>query len=84
LVSERDIVAALADGADPDRTTVELVMTGDLITVQPGDELIDAVHAMLDAGVRHLPLTDGGVVVGMVSARDALRAFTAEAESTTT
>jgi predicted transcriptional regulator len=84
LVSERDLARAIADGADPDRTRVEHVMNDELVTVAPGDELLDAVHRMLDAEVRHLPLMDNGVVAGIVSARDALRGLAVERESTAT
>ena len=75
LVSERDIVQALADDADPDRTTVSDVMSQDLVTVAPTDDLIDAVHRMLDAEVRHLPVMEDGIAAGMISARDAMRVF---------
>jgi predicted transcriptional regulator len=75
LVSERDIVRALADGATPDRTTAEDVMSDELLTVAPSDDLIDAVHRMLDNEVRHLPVVEDGVAFGMLSARDALRAL---------
>jgi predicted transcriptional regulator len=78
LVSERDIVRALADGANPDRMRAEEVMTEDLITVGPNDDVIDAVHRMLDAEIRHLPVVEDGVAGGMISARDALQMLVAE------
>ena len=81
LVSERDIVRALADGASPDRTHVEDVMADELVTVGPNDELLDAVHRMLDGEVRHLPVVEDGVAFGMLSARDALRALAEETET---
>jgi CBS domain-containing protein len=55
LVSERDIVRALADGADPAVTRAEEVMIGELVTVGPNDSTLDAVHRMLDAYRGHLP-----------------------------
>jgi signal-transduction protein with cAMP-binding, CBS, and nucleotidyltransferase domain len=73
LVSERDLVRAIADGVSVTRTPVSDVMTTDLITAAPNDELLDVVHRMLDAEVRHLPIVEDGVAYGMVSARDALR-----------
>jgi predicted transcriptional regulator len=78
LVSERDIVRALADGANADRTHAEEVMTVDLVTVGPNDDLLDAVHRMLDAEIRHLPVVEDGVAGGMISARDALQMLVAE------
>jgi len=75
LVSERDIVRAIADGADAARMRVDEIMNEDLITIAPNDDLLDVAHAMLDAEVRHLPILEDGVVAGMVSARDALGAL---------
>jgi predicted transcriptional regulator len=81
LISERDIVRALADGASSDRTTAEDVMAEELITVAPGDQLLDAIHFMLDSEVRHLPVVEDGVTAGMISVRDALRALAEEHEA---
>jgi len=75
LVSERDIVRAIADGASPRSTTAYEIMSEDLVTVAPNDDVLDAAHRMLDAEVRHLPIIENGVAAGMVSARDALRAL---------
>jgi predicted transcriptional regulator len=75
LVSERDVVAAIAEGSDPSRTRVDEIMNEDVITIAPNDDLLDAAHEMLDAEVRHLPIVEDGVVGGMISARDALRAL---------
>jgi predicted transcriptional regulator len=75
LVSERDVVAAIAEGSDPNRTRVDEIMNEDVITIAPNDDLLDAAHEMLDAEVRHLPIVEDGVVGGMISARDALRAL---------
>lgn len=75
VVSERDIVQALADGRDPDRTRAEDVMTMDLACAAPHDSVLAVAGLMLDNEVRHVPLTEDGVVVGVVSERDALRAL---------
>jgi predicted transcriptional regulator len=84
LVSERDVARALADGADPDRTKVEDIMNEELVTVAPTDDVYDAVHRMLDAEVRHLPVVDDKVTVGMVSVRDALRALVQQHDAANT
>ena len=75
LVSERDVVRAIAEGADPGRMRVDEIMNEEVITIAPNDDLLDAAHEMLDAEVRHLPIVEDGVVGGMLSARDALRAL---------
>jgi len=83
IVSERDIVRAIAEGAKPDVTSVTEIMSEELITVMAADELLDAAHRMLDNEVRHLPVAEDGVTYGMVSARDALRALVEEREART-
>lgn len=75
LISERDIVLAIADGAGVDKTRVSDVMSEELVTVSPGDDLLAATMTMLEAEVRHLPVVEDGVHFGMISARDALAAF---------
>jgi CBS domain-containing protein len=75
IVSERDLVRALAEGFDPDGERAADVMTYDVISVE-SIESIDAVaRIMLDGGIRHLPVVDAGGPVGIVSIRDLLAAF---------
>lgn len=81
LVSERDIVAALAEGADPDGTFARDVMTEDLVLAAPTDHVIDVAARMLDNEVRHVPIVEDDVVVGVVSARDLLRALSEDVSS---
>lgn len=82
LISERDIVAALAQGADPDTMTAAQAMTTHLISARPEDPLFDVTLQMIDDGIRHLPILDeNGAVVGMVSVRDLLRPLLLDALS---
>jgi CBS domain-containing protein len=60
----------IAEGRDPDKTCVKEVMTPDPDTVGPGTTAIDALRLMQDGGYRHLPVVDGGRVLGLVSRRD--------------
>jgi CBS domain-containing protein len=74
IVTERDIVNLVAEGGDPNTTTVERGMTRlDLITVDSKTELADAAEQMVSNNIRHLPIVDGGNVVGIVSIRDMTR-----------
>jgi CBS domain-containing protein len=75
LVSERDLVRAVADGASAARTPVSDVMSVDLVTAAPNDELLDVVRRMFDAEIRHIPVMEDGTPVGMISMRDALQSF---------
>ncbi len=74
IVTERDIVNLVAEGGDPNTTTVENGMTrGDLVTVESKTELSEAAEQMVSRNIRHLPVVDGGNVVGIVSIRDMTR-----------
>lgn len=75
VLSERDVVQALADGQDPDVATVAGAMTGSPRPVDADTPLWAAAMLMLQLGVRHLPVTAGGRPVGMLSIRDALTVF---------
>jgi CBS domain-containing protein len=74
IISERDIVARLAQGSDPDTTTAEQAMTRTVVSARPDDRLLDLVFLMTDAAVRHVPVIDEhGEINGMVSIRDMVR-----------
>ena len=49
------------------------VMTGNLVTVTPNDPLDGCMAMMAERGYRHLPVLDGGKVVGMISIGDAVK-----------
>lgn len=75
VISERDIVRAVAEGLNLDRTHVEEVMTADTAVAAAHDTVGEVTRRMLDNEIRHMPIVDGEVIVGLVSARDALRSF---------
>lgn len=71
IFTERDVVTrVVACGGDPDRTTLGAVMTPDPDTIGPGDSVAAALERMSHAGYRHLPVVDGGDLIGIVSIRD--------------
>ena len=74
IITERDLTAAVAEGADPATTPVADYMTAAPEVLQPDSELADAAHTMLQLGVRHLPVMQGGRLVGVLSMRDVLEA----------
>jgi len=78
VLSERDIVRALAEGADPDQERAGEVMTEEVASVAPTELLSRTLRLMLDNEIRHLPVIEDGVVVGMLSARDVLGALADE------
>jgi CBS domain-containing protein len=74
VVTERDVVDALARGTDPDADTVGHLMTAPAITARPDDRVLDVAILMLDRWIRHVPIVDElGTAIGMVSVRDVLR-----------
>lgn len=80
IVSERDIVAALGQGEDPDAVTAREVMTAPVIAARPEDQLIDVAYLMFDDVIRHVPILDElGRVSGIVSVRDLLRPLLVDA-----
>jgi CBS domain-containing protein len=71
LVTDRDLVIrSVAEGGDPERTTVAGACSDDLVTVRSDDELNHAVELMRDHAVRRVPVVDDGRPVGIVSLGD--------------
>jgi CBS domain-containing protein len=69
IVTERDILRAVGTDMSLD-TPLSAVMSKDLISVDPGTSLRDAARIMTEKWIRHLPVLEGGKLVGIVSQRD--------------
>jgi CBS domain-containing protein len=67
----RDDVVQQEDGHG---VSVLEVASRDIVTVGPDDSLLDALHKMLEEGITHLPVTDGGTLVGICTRADVLEA----------
>jgi CBS domain-containing protein len=74
IFTERDVLRALASDFDAAHHPVADWMTHDPVTVDAGTEVRTARDLMLDGGFRHLPVTQAGELVGIVSIRDISRA----------
>ena len=72
ILSERDVVRALADGADPDEVWAADVMTAPVLWVAPDDSISSVAELMELGGVRHAPVREGDRAIGMISVRDVL------------
>lgn len=82
IFTERDaLVRVLAEGRDPTTTLLSDVMTPDPQTMHPDKPFLEALHLMHEGGFRHVPVTDHGKPLGVVSARDALAMEAAELEA---
>jgi len=85
IFTERDIAfRVVARGLDPDATRIADVMTRAPHTIESDEPFGAALLVMHDHGFRHLPVVEGGKLVGIVSARSAmdpeLEEFTSEAQ----
>ena len=75
ILSERDIVREAARNEGFLERTVADLITRDVITGQPHDDLLAVAHTMTERRIRHLPVVDsGGRLVGMVSIGDVVKA----------
>jgi CBS domain-containing protein len=75
IITERDLVAALAeptDPRDPAALTAAAYASTSLKTATPEEESRDVAQRMLEEGIRHLPVEKDGHMIGMVSMRDLL------------
>jgi CBS domain-containing protein len=70
ILSERDIMRAVADRIHSSEARVREWMTADPITATKDMSIDDAAKTMFDHGFRHLPVVDGERAVGIVSLRD--------------
>ncbi len=72
VVSERDLVRALADGDDPDVVRLADRATADIVTIDAAASVQDAIALMVGRGIRHLVVATDGRPAGVLSARDVL------------
>lgn len=77
IVTERDVMKAVARGLDVETTPVSDIMTREVQTVGPETSLHEAARIMALRWIRHLPVVDKGNVAGMISQRDLVGVFAA-------
>lgn len=75
IVSERDIVHALAGRRDPATTTARDVSSTTLVWCDTEATIAEVAEEMMECYVRHVLVEDRGRLVGIVSARDLLGAY---------
>ncbi len=74
IFSERDVIHCLEEfGAAALDRTVSQVMTAPAITVAPAETALGALALMTRRRVRHLPVVDGGKIVGFISIGDLVK-----------
>jgi CBS domain-containing protein len=74
-VTDRDIaLRVVAEGRDPERTTVREIASTRLVTVAPDQDLDEALHLMAKHQVRRLPVVEeDGRLVGVLAQADVAR-----------
>jgi len=71
IFTERDVlVRVVAQHLDPTTTFVRDVMTRDLVTVTPWTTVTAAMKIVTERRCRHLPVTDGTTICGLISSGD--------------
>ena len=82
IVTDTDIVRrAVATSKPLGKLTVDKIMTTPLCTIEGSQPVDDAQEMMGDLGVRHLAVTKGGAIVGVVSVRDVMLSYRKYAQS---
>jgi CBS domain-containing protein len=79
ILTERDVLEAVARSQDPDVELAQDHLTPDAVVATPDWPLEKAAAAMLAGGFRHLVVCDSDEVVGVLSVRDLLRVWSLQA-----
>lgn len=74
ILSERDIVRAAARSEGVFAQLVGSIMTREVIIGTPQDDLTSVGNTLTEKRIRHLPVVEGGVLVGIVSIGDVVKA----------
>jgi CBS domain-containing protein len=69
ILTERDMLKAMAGRVHTSEARVREWMTADPVTATPETPAAEAAQTMLEHGFRHLPVIERGAVVGVVSLR---------------
>jgi CBS domain-containing protein len=73
ILTERDLLRAMAERVHPSEGRVREWMTADPLVASPSTTTGEAARIMLEHGFRHLPVVDGDRTLGIVSLRDVVR-----------
>ena len=73
ILSERDLLRAMAARVHTSEARVRQWMTPDPITTTLDTDVAEAARIMLEKGFRHLPVVEDDQAVGIVSIRDVMR-----------
>ena len=73
ILTDTDMVRrVVGTGVDTQTTTTEQIMSAPIVTIEGDKTVLDASDLMANTRIRHLGVTEGGKLVGMISVRDIL------------
>ena len=81
ILTERDVLASVAAGQDPDTERVSDHLTANTVFASQNWSLEQAAAAMVKGGFRHLIVIDGNETAGILSVRDIVRCWTDDGAS---
>ena len=70
IVTNSDVIKAVANGREPDKTLIDTIMTKNVITVDPDKDIEDAAKLMTENKIKKLPVVDNDKLVGIITASD--------------
>jgi CBS domain-containing protein len=74
IISERDYTRkVILKGKSSKDTQVEEIMTRQLVIAKPSDTVVDCMRVMTEKRVRHLPVVEGGKMIGVLSIGDVVK-----------
>ncbi len=75
-ITETELTREVVAGeVEPSTTRVKTCMREPIITIESYDPVVEAVRLMKEKATRHLAVTDGGAIVGVISVSDILRYY---------
>jgi CBS domain-containing protein len=72
IITDRDVVRCVSHGTDPEEAVVVDWMSDAPDTFSPDVDVEEAAAWLLEVGYRHMPVMEGGELLGIVSIRDIL------------
>ena len=81
ILTERDVLISIGRGEDPDTEKVSTHLTTAVVYAEPNWSLEQAAAEMVRGSFRHLIVTEGADVIGILSVRDVVRCWTDDGAS---
>ncbi|MEM5815160.1 MAG: CBS domain-containing protein [Candidatus Aenigmatarchaeota archaeon] len=70
IVTSTDILKAIGEGRDPEKTLIREIMSKDVITIQADEDVSKAVEIMLQHKIKRLPVLMNDKLVGIITVSD--------------